>query len=61
MKKNYPRNEEKENPKGPHLLRSWEPDGEGEGKWLCSVGGGVLVVFTVPAEGGGMLEDGFRM
>lgn len=46
----------------PHLLRSWEPDCDSEGEGLCGVGEGAVVVCTEPAEeGGGMLEDGFRM
>jgi len=42
-------------------LRSWEPGCDAEGEWLRGVGEGAAVVFTEPAEGGGMLEDGFRM
>ena len=50
-----------EDQKGPHLLRSWEPDGAAEGTWPRGVGEGAVAAFTGPAEGAGMLEDGFRM
>lgn len=42
-------------------MRSWELGCDVEGEWLRGVGEGAVVVFTDPAEGGGMLEDGLRM
>lgn len=51
---------EEGNRKGPDLLRGWEPGCGAAGGWPRGVGEGE-VVFTEPAEGGGMQEDGLRM
>ena len=60
--KNYPlrRREEEGKPKGPHLLRGWQLGCGTAGEGLHGMGDGA-VVFPEPAEGGGTLEEGFRM